>query len=242
MRIVGVIQARMGSSRLPGKSLAPIRGRPLVLWTVGAVERIRGLDDLVVAVTVEPRDDELAELLVANGQRVHRGPVLDVLTRCWEAVAPASPDIVIRETADNPFVDPAVVGAQVERLADGGFDYVGTSGWPMGIAGEVARAAALETAYREARDPAEREHVMPFLYARPDRFMIGTLPPPDPLPAGRFTVDTAEDLTFARAIADRLDSIGTASIGDLERIVRAEPELLEINRTVRQRPWQETER
>jgi spore coat polysaccharide biosynthesis protein SpsF len=242
MRTVGVIQARMGSSRLAGKSLALIGGRPLVLWAVGAVERIRGLDDLVIAVTDEPRDDELVELLIANGLRVHRGPVFDVLTRCWEAVAPAAPGIVIRETADNPFIDPAVVGAQVARLVDGGFDYVGTTGWPMGIAGEVARADALETAYREAREPAEREHVMPFLYARPDRFMIGTLPPPTPLPAGRFTVDTAEDLAFARAIAERLGAATTTSIGELGRIVAEEPGLLEINRAVRQRPWQETER
>lgn len=241
MRTIAVIQARMGSSRLPGKSMARIGGRPLVLWTIGAVERIAGLDEVVLAVPDDPHDDELVELLLANGQRVHRGPVLDVLTRCWEAVAPSTPDIVVRQTADNPFADPEVMAAQLERLIAGGFDYVGTAGWPLGIAGEVARADALAIAYREAREPAEREHVMPFLYARPERFRLGALPPATPLPPGRFTVDTDEDLAFARAIAQRLGSARTTSIGELGRIVAAEPDLLEMNRTVQQRAWQEAQ-
>src|SRR5450755_3954502 len=241
MRTVAVIQARMGSTRLPGKSLLPIGGRPLVLWTVRAVERIAGLDRLVMAVPDDPADDELVELLEANGQQVHRGPLLDVLTRCWEAVAPLEPQIVIRQTADNPFADPRVMTDQVERLAGAQLDYVGTAGWPLGIAAEVARSEALETAYREAREPAEREHVMPFIYARPERFRIGALAPPAPPPAGRFTVDTDADLAFARAIAERIGSDAAISIADLGRILSAEPALLELNRTVRQKAWQEAQ-
>ena len=241
MRTIAVIQARMGSTRLPGKSMAPIRGRPLVLWTVRSVERIAGLDGLVLAVTDEADDDELVELLLANGQRVHRGPVLDVLSRCWDAVAPADPDIVIRQTGDNPFADPVVMAGQVKRLVEGGFDYVGTAGWPLGIAAEVARSEALATAYREAATAAEREHVMPFLYSRPQRFKVGALAPGTPPPPGRFTVDTSADLEFARAVAERLDPAATVSLDVLGAILGAEPDLLEINRTVRQRAWQETQ-
>lgn len=241
MRTVAVIQARMGSTRLPGKSLLPIGGRPLVLWTVRAVERIAGLDGLVMAVPDDPADDELVELLEANGQQVHRGPLLDVLTRCWEAVAPLAPQIVLRQTADNPFADPGVMTGQVKRLVDGELDYVGTAGWPLGIAAEVARADALATAHREAREPAEREHVMPFIYARPERFRLGALAPSAPPPAGRFTVDTDADLAFARAIAERIGSDAAISIADLGRILSAEPALLELNRTVRQKAWQEAQ-
>lgn len=241
MRTVAVIQARMGSTRLPGKSLALIRGRPLVLWTVAAVERIAGLDELVLAVPDDPADDGLVEVLEANGQRVHRGPTRDVLTRCWEAVAGAAPELVVRQTADNPFADPGVMAGQVQRLADGGFDYVGTGGWPLGIAAEVARADALAAAYREAREPAEREHVMPFIYTRPERFRIGLLAPSTPPPPGRFTVDTDADLAFARAIAERIGAAQTTSIDELGRILAAEPELLELNRTVRQNAWQEAQ-
>lgn len=231
----------MGSSRLPGKSLALLEGRPLVLWTVAAVERIAGLDELVVAVPDDPADDPLVEVLEASHKRVHRGPSLDVLTRCWEAVAPWRPDVVVRQTADNPFPDPEVMAGQVGRLIEGGFDYVGTAGWPLGIAAEAARAGALEAADREAREPAEREHVMPFIYARPDRFRIGVLAPASPPPSGRFTVDTDEDLAFARAIAARIGP-GPVSMADLERILAGEPELLELNQAVRQKPWQEAQR
>jgi spore coat polysaccharide biosynthesis protein SpsF len=196
---------------------------------------------VVVATTLDPSDDPLAELLTAAGIDHHRGSVHDVLTRTWEAVSPGAPDFVIRATADNPFMDAAVVGAQLERCRAGPFDYVGTTGWPLGIAAEVARASSLADAVREATDPAEREHVMPFLYARPARYRLGTAPPAVPPPEGRFTVDTVEDLAFVRAIAQRLGPVETCAIGDLRAIVEDEPGLLAINAGIRQKPWQEAQ-
>lgn len=243
MRTVAVVQARMGSTRLPGKVLEAIAGRPLIAWTLAGLSAVVELDRIVVATTREPEDDRLVTVLRDGGWPVHRGPVRDVLTRCWEAVAPAHPTLVVRATADNPFIDPTVVSAQIERAAQGGYDYVGTTGWPLGIAAEVASATALETAFREATDPAEREHVMPFLYTRPERFRIGFLPPVAQPPRGRFTVDTVEDLEFARAIAARLaPGAGPPSLSELGSIVTAEPGLLELNRSVRQKTWQEAER
>jgi len=239
MRTVAVIQARMGSTRLPGKTLIAIGHRPLLMWTVAAARAASGIGNVVVATTTEPDDDAIAELLTTEGVDHYRGSVRDVLTRTWEAVRPYRPDMVVRATADNPFMDPQVVGAQLRRCIDGAFDYVGTAGWPLGIAAEVARADALESAVRESTDPAEREHVMPFIYARPDRFSLGTMPPADPPPAARFTVDTAQDLAFAQAIALRLGPVDTCTVGQLRAIVQAEPELLTINADVRQKAWQE---
>jgi spore coat polysaccharide biosynthesis protein SpsF (cytidylyltransferase family) len=243
MRTVAVVQARMGSTRLPGKVMEPIGQQPLVLWTLAALAAVIELDHVVVATTSRPDDDELAAFVGDRAWEVHRGPDRDVLTRCWEAVAPSHPEVIVRATADNPFVDPLAVTSQIRRLADGGFDYVGPAGWPLGIAVEVARADSLEIAYREATDPAEREHVMPFLYTRPRRFRIGTAPPTMPVPLGRFTVDTADDLAFARAIEERLDpAAGPPSLATLGAILAAEPELLELNRAVRQKDWKEAER
>ena len=239
---IAVVQARMGSHRLPGKALEQIGDRPLILWTLAALTAVGRLDGVIVATTTLAEDDRLAALLRDRSWNVHRGSVRDVLTRCWEAVAPARPTLVVRATADNPFIDPAVVTAQIERTVQGGYDYVGTAGWPLGIAAEVATATALEAAFREATDPAEREHVMPFLYNRPGRFRIGSAPPPEPPTAGRFTVDTAEDLAFARAIAQRLGpASGPPSLRMLAEIVQAEPALVDLNRSVRQKTWQETE-
>lgn len=232
----------MGSTRLPGKVLESIEGRPLIAWTLAALSTVADIDAIVVATTTEREDDRLVAELGEAGWPIHRGPARDVLTRCWEAVAALEPGLIVRATADNPFPDPTVVAGQIRRVIDGRFDYVGPEGWPVGIAVEVARVEALEVAYREATEPAEREHVMPFLYARPERFRIGGFAPPTRPPAGRFTVDTAEDLVFVRAVAARLDpSAGPPSLEDLGSILDAEPGLLELNRSVRQKSWREAQ-
>ena len=240
--VVAVVQARMGSTRLPGKVLANIGYRPLALWTGAAATAVAGVEHVVVATTTEAADDPLAALMEARGVPVHRGPVQDVLTRVQDAAVAFEPELVVRATADNPFMDPAIVSAQVGRCREGGFDYVGPAGWPLGIAAEVAASSALEAACREATDPAEREHVMPFIYNRPERFRIGNLPHTGGVPDARFTIDTMEDLAFARAVVARLGSSGAVSLADLARVLEAEPELADINRDVRQKGWHEVER
>jgi spore coat polysaccharide biosynthesis protein SpsF len=242
-RIVAVIQARMGSTRLPGKVLAGIGDDPLLAWTVRGVQAIRGVSDVVVATTTEAADDEVASLASGLGVAVHRGPVHDVLTRCHEAVAPFDPDVIVRQTADNPFPDPNVAAAQIRVVVDGGFDYVGIDGWPLGIAAEACRMTALDAANREATDAADREHVMPFLYRQADRFRIGMLRRPGQgQPAAehaRYTVDTDSDLAFARALAARLGHGPPIQLAELETIVSDEPELLKLNATVLQRSWRD---
>jgi spore coat polysaccharide biosynthesis protein SpsF (cytidylyltransferase family) len=235
MRTVAVIQARMGSTRVPGKILDDIAGRPLVFWTIDAVGAVPAVDELVVATTDQPADDPFAERLTAAGVRVHRGSTHDVLRRVVDAVRPLGPDVVLRQTGDNPFPDPDVMEAQIERLVEGGFDYVGINGLPLGIGGEAVRMAALETADREATEPAEREHVLPYLYARPERFRIGALADPPSWEHPRYTVDTDEDMAFARAIAARLPAGRAARLADLEAIVGAEPDIAAMNRDVEQR-------
>ncbi|HEV2005471.1 MAG TPA: NTP transferase domain-containing protein [Candidatus Limnocylindrales bacterium] len=236
MRTIAVIQARMGSTRLPGKVLELIEGQPIVGWTIAAVRATPGLDEVVVATTEQPEDDRLVESLRAYDVRVHRGPTHDVLHRITDAVKPLDPDVVLRQTADNPFVDPELMAAQLARLAEGPFDYVGIAGLPFGIGGEAVRATALFAADREATELADREHVLPFIYARPDRFAIGSL---DPAPAWRhprYTVDTPADLAFARAVAHRLpDRKPPAHLADLEAIVRDGGVLGELNAAIAQR-------
>ena len=238
---MGVIQARSTSSRLPNKVLALIGDQPLIRWTIDAMSAVTGLRALIVATTDDPSDDLLARTVADLGIAVHRGPTHDVLARCWDAVARFGPEVVVRQTADNPFVDPDVVSAQVARLKAGPFDFVGNVGWPLGIAAEVATRDALEAAAVEATDPAEREHVMPFIYNRPERFRVGYLDGPADPAHGRFTVDTEEDLTLARALAERLGHGAPVHLGELEAIIRAEPTLADINADVRQKTWREVD-
>lgn len=241
MRIVAVIQARMGSSRLPGKVLADIGGLPLMAWTIGGVTAIGGVTHVVVATTTDQIDDPVATLAGELGVAVHRGPVHDVLSRCYQAVAPLEPDVVIRQTADNPYPDPEVAADQIRTLVQKGLDYVGIDGWPLGIAAEACLFRALWVAHQEATDAADREHVMPFLYRNPGRFRIGRLArrgagTKNP-PRARYTIDTEADLAFARALATRLDHGPPVALGELEAILRETPELLELNAVVVQRSW-----
>ena len=244
-RTVVVVQARMGSTRLPGKVLSEIEGDPLLAWTIRGVQAIRGVAQVVVATTTEPSDDPVAALADGLGVASHRGSVHDVLARCHDAVVPFEPDVVVRQTADNPFPDPNVAAAQVRSLVQGGLDYVGIDGWPLGIAAEACRMTALEAANREATDLADREHVMPFLYRQPDRFQVGRLRRTGRrVPAvegARYTVDTADDLAFARELAARLGHGPPVDLAELETIIADEPELLELNVAVEQRSWREVQ-
>ena len=243
--VVAVIQARMGSTRLPGKVLERIQGLPLIAWTIGGMRAIRGVSTVVVATTTSPEDDAVATLADGLGVGVHRGSARDVLARCFDAVAPFEPDVVVRQTADNPFADPGVASGQVRRLIDADEDYVGIEGWPLGIAAEACRFSALSIAQREAVDDADREHVMPFLYRHPERFRIGRLARASagrPAAAiARYTVDTGADLAFARALAARLGHGPPVDLGELEAIIEDEPGLLEINAGVPQRSSRSSE-
>ncbi|HEY7702380.1 MAG TPA: glycosyltransferase family protein [Candidatus Limnocylindrales bacterium] len=244
--IVAVVQARMGSTRLPGKVLADIEGLPLLAWTVVGVQAISGVSQVVVATTDEPADDAVATLATEIGVSVHRGSTHDVLGRCRDAVAPFLPDVVVRQTADNPFPDPGVAEGQVRALLEGDLDYVGIDGWPLGIAAEACRFGALDAADREATDPADREHVMPFIYRQPERFRIGRAPRAGQgrhaAASARYTVDTDADLAFARSLAARLGDGPPVNLGELEAIIEDEPELLAINAGVAQKSWQDAQR
>ena len=242
MRTIAVIQARMGSTRLPGKILEPIEGRPLLGWTIAAVRAVPGVDDVVVATSDRPEDDAVAETMQSLEVLVHRGSVHDVLRRVADAVRPLEPDVVFRQTGDNPFVDPEIMSAQLARLEEGQFDYVGIAGLPLGIGGEAVRAEALWIADREATEPADREHVLPFVYARPERFAIGGLTAPPTWRHPRYTVDTPADLAFARAVAARLPGRRPpARLATLEAIVADAGGLAQLNATIVQRGHHEAE-
>jgi spore coat polysaccharide biosynthesis protein SpsF (cytidylyltransferase family) len=237
---VAVIQARLGSTRLPGKTLLELAGRPLIRWTIAAVAAVPGIDELVVATTDEPGDDALAERLDGEGVRIHRGPTHDVLRRVADAVRPFTPRVVLRQTGDNPFPDPEIMAAQLGRLEEGPFDYVGIAGLPFGIGAEAVRAEVLDAADAEATDVAEREHVLPFVYRRPERFRVGALEGAA-IPAwrhGRYTVDTPADLAFAGALAERVLAAGLGRpprLADLEAIVAEDPRLATMNVDIEQR-------
>jgi spore coat polysaccharide biosynthesis protein SpsF len=233
-----IVQARMGSTRLPGKTLMNLGGVPVVDWVTSRVAMTSGLDDVIVATSDQPADDVLTRHLVGRGERVVRGPAEDVLGRFQQALAVTDADPIVRITADCPFVQPELISLGLTTFLESGADYLGTAldgRLPRGFDLEVIQRGALESAALEAHDPVEREHVTTFLVRRPERFRHAALAAPEWAwrPDYRICLDEPADLTALRAVVDALRATpesldGRAVIAFLD----ANPQVVALNRSV----------
>jgi spore coat polysaccharide biosynthesis protein SpsF len=192
------VQARTGSSRLPGKVLLKIGGKTILERVIWRLRAAGAVDDVVVLTTTLDEDDAIvleAERLEAP---VHRGPELDVLKRYQQASRRFRPEIVIRATADNPLIDIGSVDRIVRAIHASGLEFCIENGLPVGAATEAITCEALERSDLEASDPAHREHVTLYVKENLNRFRVAFLSPPDALcrPDLRVTVDTPEDFLF----------------------------------------------
>jgi len=209
VKVTAIIQARMGSSRLPGKVLLPLAGRPVLEHVVERVAAARRIEQLVVATSTAPGDDRIARFCAERNIACFRGSELDVLDRYYQAMCTWGADPVVRITADCPLVDPDILDAVVAGYQAGRFDLYGLAGdFPDGLDCVVFRRSALETAWREAELPSEREHVGPFIETRPERFAIGGYRPFVGLGHLRWTLDEPADYSFLRLVFDELQRPG----------------------------------
>lgn len=205
---VAVLQARMSSSRLPGKVMKPILGRPMIERQIERVRRSKRLSEVVVATSVDASDDPLADFLAGIGVRVVRGPLDDVLGR-FIAVIDAL-DLtgdMVRLTADCPLADPDVLDACIALRAEGGFDYASNGRrrtYPRGLDVEVFRVEALRQADHETQAPYDREHVTPWLYRPGTPFTQGELVQARDESELRWTVDYPADFDFVRRVYETL--------------------------------------
>lgn len=222
--ILGVLQARMSSTRLPGKVMADVAGEPMLGRQVERLRRSRRLDRLVLATSDDPSDDVLATYGARLGLDVVRGPLADVLARFLLTLDefPAA-QALVRLTADCPLTDWRVLDATVDRHMEADADYtsnVATRTFPHGLDVEVARPQALRMAGAEATSAHDREHVMPFLYGRPERFRLAAITRTPSLAHLRWTVDLPEDLEFVRHVYATLHpgdpDFGTEAIAALD--------------------------
>jgi len=215
-KVTCVVQARTGSTRLPGKVLLDLGGRALLDFLLA---RLAPLDlAIVVATSDRPADDPIEQLARARGIAVARGDEHDVLGRFGLAIDAHPCDHVVRLTADSPLVDPSMVSAAVAHHLDTGADYTSNTlarTYPDGLDVEVIRASVLAEAQAEATDPDEREHVTPFVYRHPERFALAALCSGEQLGTERWTVDTPDDLERLRTIVDRLADPITAGWRDV---------------------------
>ena len=242
-RVVAIVQARMGSERLPGKILAALDGQPVIWHVMQRLRRSRTLTDAVVATSTNVVDDRLVDYCVANAIRVVRGPEADVLSRFALALAETRADIVVRITADCPLVDPTVIDALVERVVEAGgdIDYASNTverSFPRGMDAEVFTSTAFMRADALSSDLAWREHVTPAFYRLPSEFRAWQLVRGgrEATSSWRLTVDTPEDLEALKALASLFPGrLVTAKLDEIEDAVRAHPEVLSINATIAQK-------
>lgn len=240
MRTVAIVQARMGSTRLPGKALADIDGQPMLQRVLNRTVASGCLDGVIVATTMLPQDDEIVDFCEQGVWRCFRGSPTDLLDRYYQAARIQHPDAIVRITSDCPLMDPDVIRRVVETFrATPGLDYVDNSRvpprtFPYGLDVEVMSFDALERAWREDRNPAWREHVTPYFYHRPELFHVGTVRNEIDLSDMRWTVDTPEDLAFVRAIYDRAGA-DIFPMAEVLRILDREPWLESINCDIQQK-------
>ena len=237
MRTLGIVQARMGSSRLPGKVLRRLGGDTVLGRVVRAARDSAVLNDLVVATTTEPADDAVVAECEAIGVACHRGPVDDVLTRFVDVLDARPADVVMRFTADCPLLDPAIIALAANVFAaTPQIDYLSTSiarTLPRGLDVELVRTDALRAAHTLARDH-HRVHVTSYLYSRPEDFrVLGLTLQPD-LSHLRLTLDTEDDWQLIAAIVEHFGA-RPAPVGDVAAWLAARPELALLNAHVRQK-------
>ena len=239
MKTVVVIQARAGSTRLPRKALLELGGIPMLAWAVERTRAAPGVAEVVVATTTEPADDETRDLCRSLGFPCFRGSENDVLSRYVGAAREHQADVVVRVTSDCPFIDPALLQQHLDELIGAALrvDYV-TNMWeptfPLGLAVEVVPRDVLERMHRLAELPRDREHVTSFIRYHRDLFRVVSVQHPEDLHTLRWTVDTPDDLRFARAVVERLPGRGFAWTDVLD-LVRAEPSLAAINAHIAQK-------
>ena len=267
---LAIIQARMGSSRLPGKVLLDIGGEPMIVRVIERTRRARRLTGVMVATTDDPADDPIANLCMERGYVVYRGSVHDVLDRYYHASRAQRAEIVVRITADCPSIDPAVIDRTVEAFlgetkpqdevlshrssqitlptVSGPYDFAANRlpspfhrTYPIGLDVEVCSTSALDYAWEHAQEKHQREHVMPYLYDETGRFNVLLVNHETDLGSLRWTVDTPEDLELLRRIYAYFGNRDDFSWLDVLDLWHKNPELAKINAGTRHKTLREVD-
>ncbi|GAF77129.1 unnamed protein product [marine sediment metagenome] len=240
MKISAVIQARTGSTRLPGKVMLTIKDKPILQYVIERLKQSKLIDDLIIATTISRKDDIIEQFSKDNGILFFRGSEEDVLDRYYRASVFYGVDIIVRVTSDCPFVDSAIMDNFINVYQSNNVDYVSSydekETYPRGIIAEVFSFTALEEAHRNARKQYQREHVTPYLYKNPSKFKLinieakGKIKRPDI----RLTLDTPEDFELIKKIIQHFDDV-KFRLDDIIDFLNENPHLLEINKNIKQK-------
>lgn len=231
--ILAILQARVTSSRLPGKVLKPVLGEPMLLRQIERIQRSRLIDRLVIATSTDHTNDAIEKMCTENQLSFFRGSLNDVLDRFYQAAMLFKPLHVVRLTGDCPLTDPDLIDEVVSFHLKGNFDYTSNAlepTYPDGLDVEIMRFSCLSRAWEEASLPSEREHVTSFIYKRPDLFKIGSVKGKFDLSFLRWTVDEPLDFELISNVYERLYPINPQFTTEhIYNLLKDNPELQNIN-------------
>jgi spore coat polysaccharide biosynthesis protein SpsF len=239
MNTIAIIQARMGSTRLPGKVLRDLFGKSVLEHVITRLKKANNIDEIVVATTLLPPDEQIVEECSRLGVPVFRGNETDVLERYWQAASTFKANHIVRITSDCPLIDPSIVDSVIELLNQEGADYSSNAirrTFPRGLDVEAFHIDSLEVAYRRADRPEQREHVTPYIYQNPQKFKLAHYVHEVDYSEYRWTLDTHEDWLMISAIYDQLykpNEIFTWE--EAIKLMLSHPELVLINRHIEQK-------
>lgn len=247
--VVAIIQARMGSSRLPGKVLADIGGKPMLYRVIVRARRAQTLGRVVLATTWDASDDPVAVYCQAQGFPLYRGDPQDVLDRYYQAARLFNAHTVVRLTGDCPLIDPGEIDRTVRAFQASEVDFAANRlppPWqrttPIGMDTEVVSFAALHKAWGEADQKHQREHVMPYFYEDADRFNVLVVEHDPNLGHLRLTVDTQEDLALVRKIYAAFNNQDLFSLQEIVELLQHHPDWQAINAAISHKGYLDVDR
>lgn len=242
MHIIAIVQARMDSTRLPGKVMKDIGGTSMLARVVSRLARSELIDLILVATTTKRSDDPIVAEVDRLKVPVFRGDEEDVLDRYYQAALAHAADAVVRITSDCPLIEPEEVDRVIREFLSEGPDYASNSlerTYPRGLDAEVFSMEALTRTWEEATESYQRVHVTPYIYQNPDCFKLLLVKCDVDYSHYRWTVDTQEDLDFVRAVYTRFGNDDSFTWKALLSLLAKEPELAEINSHIRQKSLEE---
>jgi len=236
-----LVQARMGSTRLPGKVLRPIAGKPLLAWQLERLGQVKRATGVAVLATTNPLDDPLVDAVQAWGFSVFRGDEANVLGRYTLGARHFGAQTLMRVCSDAPLIDPAQLDDLIAFFEAGQYDYAHNDGGPtrylpLGLGAEILTQGALEIAFQNAAAPDALEHVTPYLYQNPQQFKLGTMTHEANHSQHRWTVDTPEDFDLiSRLLTELAPQHPYFSMADVLDVLNAHPDWADLNAHVVQK-------
>ena len=237
-KICVIIQARINSTRLPGKVLADISGKPMLLHIIERMGMVKA-NEIILAIPNTKENDILEKFAKQNETKYFRGSEEDVLSRYFKTAKKNKCDVVVRITADCPLIDPGIIDKIVQEHFNSEADYTANvlkRTYPKGLDVEVLNFNALEKSFKEVKGRQYREHVTLYIREHPEKFKRAGVENKEDLSHFRWTVDEKEDLEFVREIYKRLYKKGKISLmEEIIRVLKKEPKLLEINKNIKRK-------